>query len=253
MTVNGANNETNQRLERLEVGQEELRGAVARLESGQEELRAGYEELRSGQDELRAGQDELRAGFADLRTSHKELRTSHEDLRTSHEDLRTSHEDLRKTVSRLEDNVQALRDDIGPLKADHARRSALRVIYRICEELGLDEVRTLDQRELRAMMRQTEASDIPRNHRYSFIEADAIVQATDAAGDIHYIALEASFTADARDTDRAVRNAGFLTRCTGQPGHAVVVANRIDDRIAPVIASGAARWCHLDDADLQVD
>ena len=156
-------------------------------------------------------------------------------------------------MDRVERAVQSLRDDIGPLKADHARNSALRVSYRICEDLGLDEVRLLDRDERRAMVRQADTPDIPRNYRHSFIEADAIIEAIDVAGETHYVAMEASFTADERDTNRAVRNAGYLTRFTGQPAHAVIAALHIDNRIADVIASGKVRWCRLDGEDLQID
>ncbi len=191
---------------------------LERLESGQEELRAGQKDLWAGQEELRAGQ-----------------------------------EDLRQTVTRIERSVDAIRNDIGPLKAAHARNSALRVSYRVCEDLGLDEIRVLDRNALRAMVRQADTLDLPRNHRYSFIEADAVIEATNDAGETHYVAMEASFTADERDTNRAVRNAGYLTRFTGQPAHAVVAALRIDNRIADVITSGQVHWCRLDEEDLQID
>ena len=197
MATDHGNNETNQRLERLE--------------SGQKDLWAGQEELRAGQKEL------------------------------------------RQTVARIERSVEAIRNDIGPLKAAHARNSALRVSYRFCEDLGLDEIRVLDRNALRAMVQQADTLDLPRNHRYSFIEADAVIEATDDAGQTHYVATEASFTADKRDTNRAVRNAGYLTQFTGKPAHAVVAALRIDNRIADVITSGQVHWCRLDEEDLQID
>lgn len=218
MTANNASNETNRRLQRLEEGQAGTNRRLDNLESGQEELRTGQKDLWAGQEELRAGQKEL-----------------------------------RQTVARIERSVDALRNDIGPLKAAHARNSALRVSYRVCEDLGLDEIRVLDRSALRAMVRQADTSDLPRNHRYSFIEADAVIEATDDAGETHYVAMEASFTADERDTNRAVRNAGYLTRFTGQPAHAVVAALRIDNRIADVITSGQVHWCRLDEEDLQID
>ena len=200
MTANGADNETNRRLDRLESGQKETNRRLDRLETGQ--------------DELRAGQDEL-----------------------------------RETVARVERNVQAIRNDIGPLKASHARDSALKVSYRICEDLGLDEVRVLDRKALRAMVRQADTSGIPRNHRYSFIEADAIIEAVNSVGETHYVAMEASFTADERDTNRAIRNAEYLTQFTDQPAHAVIAAHRID----ALIASGEVHWCRLDERDLEID
>ena len=53
MTVNGANNETNRRLQRLEEGQTETNRRLDKLETGQDELRTGQDELRAGQEELR--------------------------------------------------------------------------------------------------------------------------------------------------------------------------------------------------------
>lgn len=167
--------------------------------------------------------------------------------------LEAGQDDLRETVSRIERTIQVIRDDIAPLKAGHARTSALQISYRICEDLGLEEVRVIDRSELRAMVGLPNTSDIPRNHRHGFIEADAIIEATDASGEMQCVAMEASFTADERDTNRAIRNADYLTRFTGKTGHAVVVSHRIDNRIAGVIESGKIRWCRLDDEDLQVD
>ena len=225
MTVSDVNSETNQRLDRMEAGQEELR-------AGQEELRATVSRLEAGQEELRAGQEELR---------------------TTVSKLEAGQEELRATVVKIDRNLAALRDDIGPLKAAHARNSALRVSYRICEDLGLEEIRVLDRRDLREMIKHAGTSDIPRNHRRSFIEADAVIEASDEAGAIHYVAVEASFTADERDTDRAVRNADYLTRFTGKSGYAAIAALRVDNRITEVIASGKVHWCRLDEEDLQID
>ena len=253
MTVSNVNSETNQHLDRLEAGQEELRtgqeelrATVSRLEAGQEELRAGQEELRTTVSKLEAGQEELRAG-------QEELRAGQEELRTTVSKLEAGQEELRATVVKIDRNLAALRDDIGPLKAAHARNSTLRVSYRICEDLGLEEIRVLDRRDLREMINHAGTSDIPRNHRRSFIEADAVIEASDEAGAIHYVAVEASFTADERDTDRAARNADYLARFTGKSGHAAIAALRVDDRIAEVIASGQVRWCRLDEEDLQID
>ena len=215
----------------MEAGQQKLEAGQERLEAGQEELRAGQEELRAGQQKLEAGQQKLEAG---------------------HEKHDTVQKQLQDGQARLEREMAAIRNDIAPLKAAHARSSALRVSYRICEDLGLDEVKILERDELRTMVRLADAN-IPRNRRYSFIEADAIIEAVDPAGQTHYVALEASFTADARDTDRAIRNAGYLTLFTGRPAHAVVAAQRIDCRIADTIKSGTVSWCQLADHDLQVD
>ena len=253
MTVGDVNNETNQRLDRLEVGQEELRNTVSRLEAGQEELRSTVSRLEDGQEELRSTVSRLEDGQEELRSTVSRLEDGQEELRAGQEELRAGQEELRATVVKIDRNLAALRDDIGPLKAAHARNSALRVSYRICEDLGLEEIRVLDRRDLREMIRQSGTSDIPRNHRRSFIEADAVIEASDEAGATHYVAVEASFTADERDTDRAVRNADYLTRFTGKSGYAAIAALRVDNRVTEVIASGKVHWCRLDEEDLQID
>ena len=72
-----------------------------------------------------------------------------------------------------------------------------------------------------------------------------IIEATDAAGQLHYIAVEVSFTADQRDIDRPIRNAGYLARFTGKPAHAVVASVRKGRRIDDIIASGQVHWHQL--------
>ena len=238
--------------EELRAGQERLEARVDNLEAGQQKLEAGQERLEAGQEELRAGQQKLEAGYQKLETGQEELRAGQQKLEAGHEKHDTVQKQLQDGQARLEREMAAIRNDIAPLKAAHARSSALRVSYRICEDLGLDEVKILERDELRTMVRLADA-DIPRNRRYSFIEADAIIEAVDPVGQTHYVALEASFTADVRDTDRAIRNAGYLTLFTGRPAHAVIAAQRIDCRIADTIKSGAVSWCQLADHDLQVD
>ena len=111
----------------------------------------------------------------------------------------------------------------------------------------------MSQREIGDLFYHVDTSDITHNELDSFLGADLIIKAEGPDGGTHYIAVEASFTADERDTRRAIRNAGFLTRFTGMPAHAVVAARRIDNRIRPVLESGAVHWRELSEEDLQVD
>ena len=248
------------RVSNLEAGQQKLEAGQQKLEAGQEELRAGQQKLEAGQQKLESGQGELEAGQQKLEAGQQKLEAGQGELRAGQQKLEAGQErhenvqqELREGQARLERAVEAIRHDIAPLKAAHARNSALRVSYRICEDLGLDEVRILPRDELRAMMRRTDTAAIPRSQRHSFIEADAIIEAVDDAGETHYVALEASFTADERDTSRAIRNAGYLTQFTGRPAHAVIAAIRIDNRIAGDITAGAVRWCRLDENDLEIE
>ena len=53
-----------------------------------------------------------------------------------------------------------------------------------------------------------------------------------------YVALEISFTADRRDTDHAMRNAGLLTQFTGRPARAAIASIRNDQETQELVDSG---------------
>ena len=105
--------------------------------------------------------------------------------------------------------------------------------------MGLEFVRTLSSDELREMAGNT----LPRDTGRSFRNADLVTLATDGT-ETRYIAMEVSFTADRRDCDRAVRNAGLITRFTGKAAQAAVASIR-NDREA--VESGTVYWHPLED------
>ena len=76
--------------------------------------------------------------------------------------------------------------------------------------------------------------------------ADLVIQATDGA-DTRYIAMEVSFTADRRDCDRTIRNAGLITRFTEKAAQAAVASVRNDRAAAEAVESGAVYWHPLED------
>ena len=153
----------------------------------------------------------------------------------------------------LERQIGQIRTDIAPLKAAHARVAAAREADLIAEEQGLSFVATLDQDEIRTLVRSSDTSGISKNDLRSFRLADLVLRATDAAGEECYVAVEVSYTANGRDTARAGRNAQFLTRFTGRRAQAVVAGLRFDDRIRPSVESGEVSWFRLDPEVLEVD
>ncbi len=73
------------------------------------------------------------------------------------------------------------------------------------------------------------------------------------AGAAHYFAVEASYTADARDTQRAQHNAALLTRFTGCLAHAAIASVRNVREIRDLIDGGAVYWYPLDPDDFTPD
>ena len=162
-------------------------------------------------------------------------------------------EALERRVEALERQLEQIRIDIAPLKAAHARTAALREADLMAEEQGLEFVRTLDQEEIRELVRSSDTDGISRHEMRSFRLADIMLCATDAAGEECYLAVEVSYTANGRDTTRAQRNARFLTRFTGRRAYAVVASLRLDERIRRDVESGAVAWYQLSPEVLEVD
>ena len=80
----------------------------------------------------------------------------------------------------------------------------------------------------------------------SFAKAD-IIFAAGRNGEECYVPVEVSFTADRRDTGRAIRNAGFITQATGAPALPVVASVNIDHRILDEIKTGKVYYHNVAD------
>ena len=143
--------------------------------------------------------------------------------------------------------LDRMTDDIGFLKGWFARVSAVEQAPAIAMEMGMDYVRTVTRGEVANMAhRAARGSDIPTIELRSFVRADVVIEAT-LEGNTQYIAAEASYTADHRDTDRALRNAEFLTRFTGIPAHAAIVSVRNDRELDEHIIPGNIYWYPIPD------
>ena len=152
--------------------------------------------------------------------------------------------------TRIDRRLDTLTADVAVIKGYNARAETVRQAWDIALDLGLEYVRTLPSAEL-GQMAQAAAGSIPTNELRSFRRADLVIEATDARSTTHYIAAEISFTADRRDSTRAQRNAGLLTRFTGQPARAVVASVKNDLVLDPLIASGAIHWYSIDQRDIE--
>jgi archaellum component FlaC len=116
------------------------------------------------------------------------------------------------------------------------------------DSMELEHVRNLRPSELRALAdAAANTANIPRGHLESFYFADLVIEAVDSANATCYITAEISYTCDEGDTERALRNAGFLERFTGKRSYAVVVGVSLDERIHSIIESGTVHWYELEE------
>ena len=183
------------------------------------------------------------AQHTSMLTEQDKVLAGHTETLAEHSRILAGHSEEFVSVKR---EAQLMRDDIGDLKGLRAESKAVKEVAFIADQLGLALTRVLTVDDLLAMLRAQPFPDLPSNVRASFLRADIIAEAVDEAGETRYIAVEASYTVNGRDTERALRNAELLTRLTGKPARAVAAGCRLDDRSRPVIESGEVFWHELE-------
>jgi len=144
-------------------------------------------------------------------------------------------------------------DDLGQLKGAHARNAALENAAIIARDLGLRRTKSLSQEELLDLIDAADTANVSVDDLRSFRVADLIMEAAAKDGEICYVAVEISYTANGRDTKRAIRNAEFMTRFTGKRSFAVVSGLHRDNRIQDSIESGEVFWHQLTAAQLDAE
>ena len=168
--------------------------------------------------------------------------------------------EMREFVAATNRNFQRLSNDFGNFRGAYAEtaveKNSIVIVMDLSEAtgLGLDELtaRNLKQKDLVAVARHSgDTSDLSRGELRSFYQSDLVIQANDVSGETHYIAVEASYTCNGRDTTRAIAHARLLKRFTGQPAHPVVAGVRRDIGIPPDIDDGKVFWHQIDEDQLK--
>lgn len=145
-------------------------------------------------------------------------------------------------------------DTLGILKGNAARRLLNDSFETILDTYRLDFVGFLYRNDLVRMARRSGLSgEVELGQRQSFYRADLVLEGIDEQGATHYVAAEASFTADLRDSDRAIRNAGFLTRMTGHVAHPMVASVANDRAVQELVEAGTIGWLRFDPKQLEAD
>lgn len=210
---------------------------MATLESRVSRLEDAYENL--------ATKDDL----ADLesRMATKEDLADLEERMTAR---MATKDDLEQLATKNE--VNQLRVDFGPIKAAYVSDKAKSEALFIAQDMGFDYVRTLNPVDIFALTKGKDLSGISRGDLRSFHRADLVVQVIDPQGQESYIAVEMSYTADERDTTRAIRNAEYLERFTGRPARATIAGLRRDRRVED-IDPDKVFWYELPESIMEVE
>ena len=237
---------TNRRLDALETKVEVIQEDVSTLKEDVSTLKEDVSTLKEDVSTLKEDVSTLKK---DVSTLKKDVSTLKKDVSTLKEDVST----LKEDVSTLKTQVRSIQNDVGILKGGHARTAALREATTIAREMGLRRTKNLTQDDLWTLTDHANTSTIPANELKSYRRADLIMEATDSDGDLCYIAVEISFTANGRDTHRAMRNAKLLTQFTDRRAYPAVAGLRCDDRIQDLIESGTVFWYQLDPDVLEAE
>ena len=151
--------------------------------------------------------------------------------------------------ARLIQRMDRLESDSSNMKGEYARLKAVEDARGMAEDMGLEYIRTLSKDDLaqiagKALSRE---SLLERRDQFrSFRRADLIIETKDGAA-TKYVAIEISFTADHRETDRAARNAELLTEFTGAPAVPAVASARNDKYVERTVELGNIYWHPLED------
>ena len=193
--------------------------------------------LTARMDELTVRVDALTAELAAFTT---EMRAFAEEMRA-----------FAKAANRRLDNIDArfnrMENDNSDIKGDSAERKAAREIANIVEDLGKIWVRNLDREEIYALERAANIQGIPRGHLRSYRGADIIAEAVEPDDDAPcYVVVEASYTANGRETARAIRSAGLLSRFSGKPAYPIIAGVRVDNETREAIDAGEIQYYELE-------
>ena len=132
---------------------------------------------------------------------------------------------------------------IGEMKGMFMERDVAENAALIASDMGLVWQKSLDRQDVVALVdeavRSGQAEGIPTNHLRVLRRADLIMEATDERGWPSYVVAEISWTAAERDTDRAIRNAGYVALFTGRTTYAAVASVHVDKEIADMLTQDA--------------
>ena len=166
------------------------------------------------------------------------------ELKTDVKDLKAGQKAIIDDVADLKAGQRTIIDDVGFIKGRYAGDLAVMDAPDIAEAMGYEYRRTLTREQIREISRQGQGS-VASNRLLSFRHADLVIEAVQDS-EITYIAVEASFTADERDTRRAMDNAALLTRFTGSPARPAIASVRNTDEVLPLIGDNRLHWHPLD-------
>ena len=238
---------------------EEMQTFVAETQAFRREMVAFVAEMKEFKAEMVAFVAEMKEFVAEMKEFKAEMMEFKAEMTAFKADTTTFKADTTTFKTEMHDFVaatnrqfQSIRDDLGVLKGAHARNAAERNLGLIARSMGLRQRRVLDGGELFDLA-SAAGADMSDDAIRSYVQADLVFEAENEQGATEYVAVEVSYTANGRDTARAMRNAGFLSRFTGSACRPAVASLRLDERIVELVESGRIAWYRMPRRVLESD
>ena len=146
----------------------------------------------------------------------------------------------RNTMARFD----RMEGDLSFWKKDYAQRRLAIRSESIPSDMGIEFVRNMTYGELVNIAVGAAGGQALSDDLKSFRDADLVIVAVDS-GETKYLAVEISYTADQRDTRRALRNARILEEQTGITSVAVVASARNTHEVQAEVDSAQVYWHYL--------
>lgn len=189
---------------------------------------------------------------AEQRQFNAEQRQFNQQMESRVAGLEEFNVEQRRVNERIERRVTRIDRDIGQVPGYYANIRTERHAPAIADEMGLNFVARLDMLALVQYCKNPALGYVNRDQRRSFRNADLLMETHDGEKPV-MVAMEVSFTADQRDTDRAIRNAHYLTQATGEAARAVVASVRNTREAQELIDLGVVYWYELIPEMLEAD
>ncbi len=229
---------------RLDLLTQELAAFKATTTKRLDRLATDVDTLKNDVDTLKNDVGTLKNDVGTLKNDVDTLKNDVGTLKNDVGTLKNDVDTLKNDVGTLKNDMGTLKNDMGTLKGAHAETKARADIAVIADELELEYRRIVPRVELRRVARDNGA-DLQDDEIKSFVASDIMAEATDAEGNSTYLAIEASYTGDLHDADRARSHAALMQRLTNRPCRAVIASARNNDRLHKAIDSGEVAWHQL--------
>ena len=208
------------------------------------------DEMLETQKSMLEAQDSILKEIADLRQTQDSMLETQKSMLKEIADLRQTQNEMLKTQNAILERLDNVEGDtkrnivqIGDLKGLFMERTARDDAPIIASDMGLRWLKTLGRGEVVMMADEAQRSGlvagISRHNMRTFRRADLVFEAANSDGETHYVAVEISYTADNRDTERATRHAEYITRFTGISAYAAIASVHIDNRIEDALTEDA--------------